>query len=229
MGERGPPSGDALPQTLVHLLDARGQVAADAAWEAFVKAHSPLLLQVARSTARSHDSTMDAYAFVLDQLREQDYRRLRGYAGHEAARFSTWLLVVARRLCVDFHRRRYGRPQGDSGQREHGALERATRRRLVDLAAEQIDIEAVSDTGSDSPESVLRSTELRHALSDALDALDAADRLLLVMRFEDGRSASTIASVLGFPTQFHVYRRLSHILARLRAALIAKGIDDSSA
>jgi RNA polymerase sigma factor (sigma-70 family) len=228
MGERGPRPGDALPQPLVRLLDARGHPAADAAWEAFVGAYSSLLLQVARSTTASHDAAMDAYAFVLEQLREHDCHRLRVYEAHDSARFSTWLLVVARRLCVDFYRRRYGRPQVSKDQPEHGALDRATRRRLVDLAAEEIDIDSLSDTGDDSPESRVRSAELRDALATALDALDPADRLLLVMRFDDGRSASSIAQALGFPTPFHVYRRLAHILGRLRSTLAAKGVDDPS-
>jgi RNA polymerase sigma factor (sigma-70 family) len=228
MGERGPLPGDALPQPLVRLLDARGQAAADAAWEAFVAAYSSLLLQVARSTTTGHDAAMDAYAFTLDQLREHDCHRLRVYEAHDGARFSTWLLVVARRLCVDFHRRRYGRPQGAKDHADHAVLDRAARRRLVDLAAEEIDIDSLTDTRDDSPEARVRSAELRDALATALDALAPADRLLLVMRFDDGRSASSIAQALGLPTPFHVYRRLAHIFGRLRSTLAAKGVDDPS-
>jgi RNA polymerase sigma factor (sigma-70 family) len=213
---------------LVRLLGARGQPAADAAWEAFVSAYSGLLLQVARSAAGGHDAAMDAYTFVLEQLREHDCQRLRTYDAHDGARFSTWLLVVARRLCVDFHRRRYGRPQSTRENPTTGTLDRATRRRLVDLAADEIDIDSLSDSQDDSPEARIRSTELRQALASALDDLDPAERLLLVMRFEDERSAAAIARALGFPTPFHVYRRLAHIFARLRAALSAKGVVDPS-
>jgi hypothetical protein len=46
------------------------------------------------------------------------------------------------------------------------------------------------------------------------------------MRFEDGRSAATIARAMGFPTPFHVYRRLSFVFGQLRASLAERGVDD---
>jgi len=226
MGERGQRSTGALPQSLVRVLDARDQSAVEAAWSAFVAEYSGLLLQVARSTTPGHDAAMDAYAFVLDQLRENNSNRLRTFDARSGAQFSTWLLVVARRLCIDFRRRRYGRRQTSHEPHEQATVDREARRRLVDLAAEEIDIETVSDAHARSPDAALRSAELVKALSTALDALDPADRLLLVMRFDDNRSASVIATALGFPTQFHVYRRLSHVLARLRSALQKGGVDD---
>ena len=199
----------------------------DVAWQAFVHEYSSLLLQVARSTTSGHDSAMDAYSFLLEELRGDDCRRLRSYAPHEATRFSTWLLVVGRRLCIDFHRRRYGRAQGSGAGADQSALERATRRRLVDLAAEEIDIDSLTDDGSAAPDSEIRLAQIRTALANALDALSAGDRLLLVMRFDDGRSASEIARALGFPTPFHVYRKLSAVLGRLRILLTGKGVHDS--
>jgi hypothetical protein len=45
------------------------------------------------------------------------------------------------------------------------------------------------------------------------------------MRFEDQRSAAEIARAMGFPTPFHVYRRLNKLLGELRATLEARGID----
>jgi len=224
MAETGP-GLDALPLPLAQLLHADGQPATESAWQGFVSAYSPLLLQVARSTAAGHDGAMDAYAFLLDSLRESQCRRLRVYVAHEQARFSTWLLVVARRLCIDFHRRRYGRPQGATDG-DAAALERETRRRLVDLAADEIDVDSLPDARGDSPESRVRAAQLRQTLQTALEALPPADRLLLVMRFEDGRSAATIARAMGFPTPFHVYRRLSFVFGQLRASLVERGVDD---
>jgi len=46
----------------------------------------------------SKDGAMDAYAYVLERLRERDCARLRTYADGGPARFTTWLVVVARRL-----------------------------------------------------------------------------------------------------------------------------------
>jgi RNA polymerase sigma factor (sigma-70 family) len=226
MGELRPVPNDALPQPLAQLLAARDSAVADVAWRGFVDAYSTLLLQVARSTAQGHDRAMDAYTFLLEQLQEQECRRLRVYVAKEGTRFSTWLLVVARRLCIDYHRRQYGRPQGPAADEPTATLERATRRRLVDLASDEIELDTLADAKGHTPESEIRATQLRGALAAAIDALGTADRLLLVMRFEDGRSAAAIARAMGFATPFHVYRRLAHVLDRLRKHLVARGIHD---
>jgi len=125
---------DSLPPELVRLLDARDADARERAWDEFVRIHSTLLLKVARATAHEYDGAMDAYAFILERLREEECRRLRGYAVDARSTFSTWLAVVSRRLCVDFARRRYGR-----GGRSNATVdERRERRRLADLAAAEI-------------------------------------------------------------------------------------------
>lgn len=220
-------SSDAFPGVLTRLLDARDAAAEDVAWREFVGAYSQLVLQVAQSTATSRDAAMDAYTFVLEQLREQNCRRLRAYTARNGARFSTWLLVVAKRLCVDFHRRRYGRPQGTTAAQAHAApsVERSARRRLVDLTVEAIDPDTIADVDGRGPEAELRLGQLRRALATALERLEPVDRLLLVMRFEDQRPAADIARALNFPTQFHVYRRLNKLLEELRAALESRGVD----
>ena len=221
-------SSDVSPAALSRLFDARDAAALDAAWPAFVDGYSALILQVAKSTATNRDAAMDAYAFVLEQLREDDCRRLRFYSARNGARFSTWLLVVARRLCIDFHRRRYGRPNRGNEGDPSATLERATRRRLIDLAAEELDPDTLSDVQARGPEAELRLAQLRRALAKALDTLEPADRLILALRFEDERSAAEIARVVGLPTPFHVYRRLTRLLDGLRAHLAAEGIDDAT-
>jgi RNA polymerase sigma factor (sigma-70 family) len=173
------PSNDDVPAAIARLFDARDAATLDSAWRAFVNAYSALILQVARTTAASRDSAMDAYAFVLEQLREDECRRLRSYSARNGARFSTWLLVVTRRLCIDFHRRRYGRPQRGGEADATATLERATRRRLIDLAAEELDPDTLGDAQSGGPEAELRLAQLRRALATALASLDPADKLLL--------------------------------------------------
>jgi hypothetical protein len=51
---------------------------------------------------------------------------------------------------------------------------------------------------------------------------------LLVLRFADGRPAKDIARTLRLPTVFHVYRRLTAVLATLREALRARGVDEAA-
>jgi RNA polymerase sigma factor (sigma-70 family) len=205
--------GDPRPAELLRLLDSTTARDHDAAWEAFVAVHSRLLLHVARSTARGHDAAMDAYAFILERLSADGCRRLRAFDGAGRASFTTWLVVVARRLCIDFDRQRYGRVR-DGTARDGDA--RPARRRLADLSAEEIDVAAIADVSSEGPDAEMDAAAWRHALALALGELEPRDRLLLALRFEDGQSAERIAMTLALPTPFHVYRRLNHVLAQLR-------------
>lgn len=158
---------------------------------------------------------MDAYAYVLEQLRRDDCHRLRSYVSDGRGKFTTWLVVVARRLCIDYIRQRYGREAG------------ASRRNLVDLLVEQLDPADLADHTSPDPETSLRVHELSGALGGALGALDARDRLLLKLRFEDDLPAREIGQIMGFRTPFHVYRRLNALLERLRTALGRRGVQGS--
>jgi RNA polymerase sigma factor (sigma-70 family) len=166
---------------------------------------------------------MDGYAYVLEALRADDYRRLRAYTADGRGKFSTWLVVVARRLCLDFHRKRYGRERDvGSDSREL----RAARKRLVDLVGDEIDPANLSPSGTD-PAIELQARDRASAIETTLGALSARDRLLLTLRFEDDLSAREIAQVMGFATPFHVYRRLNALLAELRLALRRRGVDEA--
>ena len=207
------------------LLDAADPAAREAAWKAFLETHSRLLLHTARTLGRDYDATMDTYAYLLDRLRRDDFQRLRAYVSDERTKFTTWLVVVARRLCLDHLRERYGRPtEGDASAR--GREARHVRRQLVDLLAEELDASSLTaHATADNPETRLRADELSRALTTALGGLEARDRLLLKLRFEDGLPAREIAGIMGFATPFHVYRRLNTVLAGLQAALRRRGIE----
>lgn len=214
-----------LPVELSTLLDAATPAAREAAWSSFVDTHSRLLLHVARSVDRDHDAAMDAYAHVLEQFRNDDFKRLRAYASDGRSKFTTWLVVVTRRLCLDLVRRRYGRAQDTSAR----AVESQTiRRRLVEHIAEAIDADDLEDATGGDAEMRLRTAELERALGAALDSLKPLDRLLLKLRFEDELSAREIAPLLRVPTPFHVYRRLNALLEQLREALSRRGIEESA-
>jgi len=205
------------------LLDAADSTAREVAWKAFLETHSRLLLHTARKLGRDYDATMDAYAYLLNQLRRDDFRRLRAYVSDDRSKFTTWLVVVARRLCLDHFRERYGRP---TDARARGGETRLVRRQLVDLLAEKLDASSLTaHATADNPEMRLRADELNRALTAALGALEARERLLLKLRFEDGLPAREIAGIMGFATPFHVYRRLNTVLGRLQAALRQRGIE----
>jgi RNA polymerase sigma factor (sigma-70 family) len=195
------------------------------AWQAFVAAYSRLLLHVARSFGRDRDETMDAYAFILQELRAQDSARLRGFSRDGRSKFSTWLVVVARRLCLDFRRQQYGRPR--EVQSESARLDHVFRRRLCTLSGEDVELTELA-ASLVSPDDALAALELRQALATAFAALPTSDRLLLKLRFVDDYSAQQIARVLHLPSPFHVYRRLDALTKLLRRELVARGVESAA-
>ncbi len=211
----GVPHG--VPAELTRLLATMQPDTADEAWVDFIGAYSRLLLHVSRSMAGSHDDVMDRYAYLLEQLRRDDCRRLRAFTADGQSKFTSWLIVVARRLCVDYNRGRYGR--ADPARDAQWQTARAGRRRLQDLIGAELDVAVLPDADGQAPDDELIAREQREALARALTRLEPRDRLLLRFRFGEGLSASEIARVMGFPTQFHVYRRLEKVLGLLRRAL----------
>jgi len=220
------PKGKALPTdaALARLLVASTPAEQDSAWRDFVAAYSRLILHSARAVAREGDGAMDAYAFMLERLRADGFARLRAYREDSRAKFSTWLVVVLRRMAIDHRRQRVGRE-------ERGEVSETTalRRRLEQLAGEVVDVaQLAQDSGVAADEQVQRA-EVNRALTDATARLDARDALLLALRFEEDLPASRIATVMGFPSQFHVYRRLKVVLGELREQLRQRGIDGPQA
>ena len=68
-------------------------------------------------------------------------------------------------------------------------------------------------------------------VSDVLKRLmaqcETQDRLILTMRFDDGRTVAEIAPTLGLD-QRALYRRIERLLRDLRKGLEAEGIDSTS-
>ena len=210
---------------LSRLFDAPTDAARDDAWADFIQAHHRLLIHVARSAngPRDVDAAMDAYTFILDRLRENDFRRLRAFVADGRSTFVTWLVVVAKRLCIDFARARYGRSErnaeGESGQEQ-------MRRRLMDLTGAKLDISTIPDPSESTPETLFDAASLRQALHEAIMDLEPRERLLLALRFEDDLTAERIARTLGMDSPFHVYRQLNRIIDKLRRRL--RSPDDSN-
>lgn len=211
------------PPELRAVLDAANDVARMHAWQQFAAAYSRVMLHAIRSVHHDHDAAMDAYAFALDKLREDDLRRLRTFCSDGSGKFTTWLVVVARRLAHDWHRQAYGRANRDED--EQSRREREARRRLVDLASEAIDLAGLPDANDGGTDARVLADETRGALAAEIEALPSADRLLLRLRFEDGLAAKDIAAVTKAQSPFHVYRRINHVLAQLRQRLVARGVE----
>ena len=207
-----------VPSEVTLLLAARSEEF-DSAWSAFLHAYSRVLLKAASAYASDYDDTLDRYAYILDELRRQDCRRLRLYAADGRCRFSTWLLVVARRLSVDHHRSRYGRALRDGFHGAGPSVSRLARRGLGDLASTVRSLDSIEDPAVVDPVDALDASDRLTALRRAVSTLTLEDRGLLELRYDRSLSAREIARILGLPSPFHVYRRLTAVCSRLRCEL----------
>lgn len=216
-----------LPPELSALLDGNDPASRDEAWSVFLDRHSRLLLKAARAFGQDYDATMDRYRFILEALRQDDFKRLRSYQARGRSSFRSWLAVVARRLCLDHERTRYGRG-GRAADANESRKTRTVRRRLVDLVGADLDPAVLPHSSSLDPESDLRTTELGDALAAVIRTLEPRDRLLLKLRFEDDLAVREIAEVMSYPSVFHVYRHLKSLLGEVRERLLSRGFVESA-
>ncbi len=79
------------------------------AWTEFLEAYSPIIFSTVKLFERDADPVADCFLFVCERLSEKQFRRLRSFKLGGGARFSTWLRVVVRNLCLDWRRKEYGR------------------------------------------------------------------------------------------------------------------------
>ena len=218
---------ESLPPELARLFAASDDVSRERAWTAFVGTFSRLILHAARSATSNYDEGMEAYTAALESLRAEDFRKLRNYSIDPRSRFSTWLVVVVRRISIDKQRERYGKISAE--EKESGIVsdERAARARLARLAAANIDLDALPDSHGARPDETLQNDELLESLEAAVAELDERDRLLITLRFVDDLPARRIAELQGWKDQMSVYRRINQVTAHLRSKLRERGVDSS--
>ena len=214
----------AFPPMLERLF--REDPPSEEAWADFAREYTALLMHVARSSSRGREEAMDAYACLLERLSEEGCRRLRAYSIDPRSKFTTWLVVVSRRICIDYQRARYGRLRNEESKAERERL--GLRRRLEDLTEGPEFADAIPDENASDAGASLEREELRAQLYELRADLDSADRLLLSLRFDDGLSASEIATILRYPSQFHVYRRLNALLGSLKERLKSRGYENAA-
>lgn len=82
-----------------------------AAWSEFIELYSPLLTRAVRQFEFQHDRTGDCFLYVCEKLSDDGFRRLLAFNASGRASFDTWLNTVVFNLCVDWHRKEFGRVQ----------------------------------------------------------------------------------------------------------------------
>ncbi len=102
------------------LLDQLRTDRAREAWTEFLAVYSDPIYRTARLTTADQETAADCYLYICEQLCRGNFKRLLQFRPDGPARFETWLAVVARNLCLDWLRSRFGR------NRTFRSLERMT-------------------------------------------------------------------------------------------------------
>jgi RNA polymerase sigma factor (sigma-70 family) len=93
------------------------------AWKEFLLQYSSVLYQSVLTFTHDEDDASDCFVHICEQLVRNRFRRLLQFKIDGAATFSTWLRVVARNLCYDWHRKKYGRLRPFKSLQSFSALE----------------------------------------------------------------------------------------------------------
>ena len=123
---------------VVLLLEALQSPSSHDAWREFLEVYSHLLYQVAGTCTSNDDAAADCYLYICERLARNEFRRLLKFKPNGIASFETWLRVVARNLCFDWHRSQSGRPRPfKSLQRLSGLELEVYNRRFVQGATQE--------------------------------------------------------------------------------------------
>jgi RNA polymerase sigma factor, sigma-70 family len=105
------------------LLEALRSPNAREAWVEFLNGYSAVLYQTARNCTSTDDDAADCFVSICEQLAHNQFRRLLKFNPAGSASFVTWLRVVARNLCFDWHRKQSGRLRTFKSLQNLSALE----------------------------------------------------------------------------------------------------------
>jgi RNA polymerase sigma factor (sigma-70 family) len=151
-------------------------------------------------------------------LLSNDYAIVAKFEGRSS--FATYITIVIRRLLIAERRLTEGRWSP--------AAERVPRPRLVPFDDE---LEVAGDASADERVRLLdskrRSAEASRVVRQAMDAMTVEDRVILRLRYVEGKSIADISRALDV-AQRPLYRRIEALLADLRRALRRAGIREDA-
>jgi RNA polymerase sigma factor (sigma-70 family) len=79
------------------------------AWTEFLRRHAPSIMKTVSRIEFQQDRKNECFLFVSEKLSEDGFRRLLKYDSTRNASVRTWLVTVVFNLCIDWHRKEFGR------------------------------------------------------------------------------------------------------------------------
>lgn len=107
MNKRPPENDD--QNRIEHILHRLTSNKSGAAWAAFIECYSPLIMRAVHQFEFEQERQDDCFLHICEKLCQNDFRRLQKFNTRGSASFRTWLTSVVYNLCVDWHRKEYGR------------------------------------------------------------------------------------------------------------------------
>jgi RNA polymerase sigma factor (sigma-70 family) len=95
--------------SITGLLHRLSSVDAGPAWVEFLDRYSQLIMNAAGKFEYEQDRINECFIFVCGKLIDDGFCRLLCFNTRGKANFSTWLGTVVFNLCVDWHRKEFGR------------------------------------------------------------------------------------------------------------------------
>jgi RNA polymerase sigma factor (sigma-70 family) len=80
-----------------------------AAWTEILNRHASLIMKTASQFEYQQDRKDDCFLYVSEKLSEDGFKRLLRYRPRHNASFKAWLITVIFNLCIDWHRKEFGR------------------------------------------------------------------------------------------------------------------------
>ncbi len=79
------------------------------AWTEILNRHASLIMKTASQFEYQQDRKNDCFLFLSEKLSEDGFKRLLKYDSRRNASFRTWLIAIVFNLCIDWHRKEFGR------------------------------------------------------------------------------------------------------------------------
>ena len=137
------------------------------AWDEFLSEYSTPIYQVVRHFEPDPDKAADCFQFVCEQLIDRRSSRLKKFRGEGSATFTTWLRAIVRNLCIDWHRKQFGRQRLFSSVTQLPVFDQQVFRMVYQRAVPPEDCVAI--LAAEFPNTTIRQiTESRNRIEGAL-------------------------------------------------------------